>query len=99
MMMAHITDPPPEFKNRISSYLPPELATLLMHCLAKKPHERPSDARALAAALKAIQIPPAQEWNEAQAQTWWATRKPKPAHEPGHIDPTLATEVAQRGVA
>lgn len=99
MMMAHITDPPPEFQNRISNYLPAELAQVLMQCLAKKPHDRPNDARALAAMLRAIEIPQAQEWTEAQAQAWWATRKPKPAPVAGHIDPTLATELAQRGVA
>src|SRR6478609_6921499 len=99
MMMAHITDTPPEFKNRISSYLPAELASVLMRCLAKKPHDRPSDARELAAALKAIPIPVAQEWTDAQAQTWWAARKPKPTPVVEHVDPTLATELAQRGVA
>ena len=98
MMMAHITDPPPEFKNRIANYLPAELTTVLMHCLAKKPHDRPSDARAFAAALKAIPIPPAQDWSEAQAQAWWAARKPRTAPAT-HIDPTQATELAQRGVA
>jgi len=98
MMMAHITDAPPEFKNRISNYLPAELATVLMQCLAKKPHDRPNDARALSALLRAIEIPQAQAWSEAQAQAWWATRKPRtPIAE--HIDPTLATEFAHRGVA
>jgi len=99
MMMAHITDQPPEFKNRIANYLPPELDTLLMQCLAKKPHERPSDARAFAAALRAIPIPPAHEWTQTHAQTWWAARKPKPAPVAAHPDATLATEPAQRGVA
>lgn len=99
MMMAHITDPPPEFKNRISSYLPAELTAVLMRCLAKKPHDRPNDARELATALKAIHIPPAQDWTDAQAQTWWTTRKPKATPAAVHVDPTLATELAQRGVA
>jgi serine/threonine-protein kinase len=99
MMMAHITDQPPEFKNRIAHYLPPELATLLMQCLAKKPHDRPSDARAFAAALRAIPIPPGQEWTETHAQTWWAARKPKPPPTIVHPAATLATQPAQRGVA
>src|SRR6478609_5111047 len=88
MMMAHITDTPPEFKNRISSYLPAELASVLMRCLAKKPHDRPSDARELAAALKAIPIPPPQAWTDAQAQAWWTARKPKPTPVVEHVDPT-----------
>jgi len=99
MMMAHITDAPPEFENRISNYLPAELTRALMQCLAKRPHDRPSDARALAALLKAIQIPQAHEWTDAQAQAWWAARKPRPTPAVDHVDPTLATELAHRGVA
>jgi len=99
MMMAHINEPPPEFKNRIATFMPAELTTLLLQCLGKKPSQRPSDARALAAALKAIQIPPANEWSEAQAQAWWATRRPKAAPPTSPIDPACATQPAQRGVA
>ena len=99
MMMAHINEPPPEFKNRIATFMPAELTTLLLQCLGKKPSQRPSDARALAAALKAIQIPPADEWSEPQAQAWWATRRPKAAPPTSPIDPACATQPAQRGVA
>ncbi|HEY0466930.1 MAG TPA: protein kinase [Polyangiaceae bacterium] len=99
MMMAHITDTPPEFKNRIANYLPPELTSLLMQCLAKKPHERPSDARAFAAALRAIHIPATHEWTENHSQAWWAARKPKPAPSIVHPDAARPTEPAQRGVA
>jgi len=99
MMMAHINEPPPEFKNRIATFMPAELTTLLLQCLGKKPSQRPSDARALAAALKAIQIPPANEWSEPQAQAWWATRRPKAAPPTSPIDPACATQPAQRGVA
>jgi len=99
MMMAHITDAPPEFKSHVPNYLPTELANVLLCCLAKKPTGRPSDARTLAAALKAIHIPPAQEWSEAQAQTWWAARMPKTSPASAHVDPSSATQPAQRGVA
>ena len=99
MMMAHINEQPPEFKNRIATFMPAELTTLLLHCLAKKPSQRPSDARALAAALKAIHIPPGNEWSEAQAQAWWATRRPKPALPVSHVDAVGVTQPAQRGVA
>jgi serine/threonine protein kinase len=99
MMMAHISDAPPELKSQVANYLPAELTTLLLHCLAKKPSARPKDARALAAALKAIHIPPTQVWSEVQAQSWWAARKPKPAPVTAHVDPASATQPAQRGVA
>jgi len=74
MMMAHITDPPPEIEPFVSGFLPTELATLLKFCLAKQPSDRPRDARALSRALKAIHIPPAEQWTEARAQTWWRER-------------------------
>jgi serine/threonine protein kinase len=99
MMMAHITEPPPDFESHISNYLPSELTTVLLHCLAKKPGARPSDARALAAALKAIHIPPAHDWSETQAQTWWDARHPKPRPPSPHPDLASETEPAQRGVA
>ncbi|MEI9942412.1 MAG: serine/threonine protein kinase [Pseudomonadota bacterium] len=98
-MMAHISDQPPDFKTQIPGYLPAELATVLLHCLAKKPAARPSDARALASALKAIHIPLAQEWSEAQAQTWWAARHPKPSPPAAPAAHASVTQPAQRGVA
>jgi len=98
MMMAHITDAPPELKSHVPNYLPAELSAVLLRCLAKKPNGRPSNARALAAALKAIHIPPDQAWSEAQAQAWWAARKPK-AEPVIHDDRIAATQLAQRGVA
>jgi hypothetical protein len=81
MMMAHITDPPPELETQVSGYLPPELAMQLKFCLAKQPADRPADARALARALKAIRIPAAERWTEARAQAFWrehAARRPPP---------------------
>jgi len=87
-MMAHITEPPPQIEHRVTRYLPPELATLLRFCLSKQPADRPSDARALARALKAIPIAPDEQWTEACAQAWWrerTSRAPAPARqeEPG----------------
>jgi serine/threonine protein kinase len=77
MMMAHITEPPPNIASLTPNYVPAELAALLDQCLAKKPELRPNHARALSAALKAIVIPAAEQWTEARAQTWWASRCPK----------------------
>jgi len=96
MMMAHITEEPPEFENCISNYLPSELTAILLRCLAKKSEARPNDARALAVALKAIPIPASEAWTEDQAQAWWATRRPKQTREPSQ---TNEPAVAVRGVA
>jgi serine/threonine protein kinase len=78
-MMAHITEPPPQIEHVVTGYLPPELATLLRFCLSKQPADRPSDARAFARALKAIPIPPAEQWTEARAQAWWRQRTSRAA--------------------
>jgi serine/threonine protein kinase len=99
MMMAHITEEPPAFENCISNYLPGELTAILMRCLAKKPDARPSDARALAAALKAIHIPASEAWTEVQTQAWWATRRPKPPIAPQDAQDATQAPVAARGVA
>ncbi|HEX3855276.1 MAG TPA: hypothetical protein VHW01_30140 [Polyangiaceae bacterium] len=82
-MMAHITEPLPDLTTVTPNYVPAELAALLEQCLPKKPELRPSDARAPSAALKAIRIPAAEQWTEAQAQAWWATAAPSgPASAP-----------------
>ena len=78
MMMAHITELPPDLSTLTKNYVPAELASLLKQCLAKKPAGRPVDARALSEALKAIPIPPAEQWTEARAQAWWVAHCPKP---------------------
>jgi eukaryotic-like serine/threonine-protein kinase len=87
MMMAHITEPPPAIEPYVAGFLPPELATLLKFCLAKQPADRPHDARALARALKAIHVPPAEQWTEARAQTWWRERSSRAA--PNASNPKL----------
>ena len=93
MMMAHITEPPPDITTLTANYVPVELAALLEQCLAKKPERRPNDARALSAALKAIFIPPTEQWTDAQAQAWWASRFPRrPSASP-------ESEVSRLGVA
>ena len=74
MMMAHITDPPPNIHSYATGYLPTELTRLLESCLAKQAADRPHDARALAHALKAIAIPAAEQWTEERAQAWWQKR-------------------------
>jgi serine/threonine protein kinase len=77
MMMAHITEIPPDPSTLTTHYVPAELALLLKQCLAKKPNERPDSARALGEALKAITLPPAEQWSEARAQAWWLAHCPK----------------------
>src|SRR5262249_39040738 len=62
-------------------WCPPELEAVIAACLAKDAADRPADARALAAQLRAI--PAEAEWTAEHAEAWWR------AHQPA-IPPTRA---------
>jgi serine/threonine protein kinase len=72
----HIYDPMPSLRIAIRGWCPPALEEVITSCLAKEPAQRPANARALAARLKAIPIPDEHAWTEAKARAWWAEYKP-----------------------
>jgi serine/threonine protein kinase len=79
MLLAHVSRPL-ELGALIPHDVPPELVRLLERCLAKSPEDRPRDARALAAELRAIRVPEAQSWSMERSRAWWgrqATRLAK----------------------
>ncbi len=57
-------------------WLPDELERIVVSCLSKTPEQRPADARALAAALAAIDIPDPHAWAEPDARAWWRQHRP-----------------------
>jgi len=73
LIRTHVTAPVPPL--RIRGWLPSELEQLVVQCLAKEPAHRPRDARALAEALLAIEIPPEHAWTKAMATAWWKNLK------------------------
>jgi len=73
LIRTHITEPVPEL--RVRGWLPIGLELLVIQCLAKDPERRPRDARALADALLAIEIPKEHAWTKAMATAWWKTLK------------------------
>jgi serine/threonine protein kinase len=75
VLRAHVYDPIPSLRERVRGWLPIELERLIVQCLAKKPEERPPDARTLARALSAIEIPDEHAWTETEAQLWWSQLK------------------------
>ncbi|MDX2093459.1 MAG: protein kinase [Kofleriaceae bacterium] len=72
----HVTQPLPTLRDKVRGWLPKELEDLVLSCLAKQPRSRPPDARALADALYAIEIPPEHAWTRKQAIAWWSSLRP-----------------------
>ena len=70
---AHVSDPVPALRPRVSGWLPIELEALVLRCLEKRPEDRPADARALAEALAEIVVPAEHAWTRAQALPWWGS--------------------------
>ena len=77
LLIAHVSTPPPALRALVSGWLPSELDALLAACLAKAPSDRPSSARELGAALRAIPIPTEHGFSDEQAQDWWSLHHPR----------------------
>ncbi|HTL37694.1 MAG TPA: serine/threonine-protein kinase, partial [Kofleriaceae bacterium] len=75
-MMAHVTDPVPELRPLVKGWLPNALEKLVYALLAKDPDDRPRDARALIAQLRAIEVPREHAWTDAAALAWWNNTRP-----------------------
>jgi serine/threonine protein kinase len=72
----HINDDVPRLRDRVRGWLPDELEQIVRSLLAKDPEDRPADARALAAQLRAIKIPDDHVWTQARAAAWWRNYSP-----------------------
>ena len=75
-MRSHALEPIPELRPRVRGWLPIGREVLVVALLAKRPEDRPRDARAVIEALRAIEIPAHEAWTEVRAQAWWAEYKP-----------------------
>jgi len=62
----------------VKGWLPPELDAIVASLLAKRPQERPDNARALAKQLRAIAIPDEHAWTAERAEAWWREHRPLP---------------------
>ncbi|MDX2093382.1 MAG: protein kinase [Kofleriaceae bacterium] len=88
-ILSHVNDAVPALRPRVRGWLPPELEMIVLRLLEKDPERRPANARALAAALREIEIPEEHAWTEHRAQAWWFTHRgattvaetPEPASE------------------
>ena len=72
----HVHDMPVSPSGRTELPIPAMLEHLVLACLAKKPEERPQNARQLAHSLDAID---GMTWGEEEAAQWWRQHHPPQA--------------------
>jgi serine/threonine-protein kinase len=72
--MAHVQKTPTPPSLRSETPIPPELESLVLRCLAKRPEDRPQSALELSRLLAAI--PGGPEWTQGSAERWWQTYLP-----------------------
>jgi len=72
----HVQAVPVAPSQRTELPIPAMLEDLVLACLAKKPHDRPQNARQLAQSLDAID---GMTWGEEEASRWWSRHHPPPA--------------------
>jgi serine/threonine-protein kinase len=77
MMLHHIQSEPPPPSKLTELDVPPELDRIILSCLAKKPEDRPKDARSLAAALGQVAL--GSLWTRERAEEWWERHLPASA--------------------
>ena len=65
---------PPSERTELS--IPSTLEQLVLACLAKKPADRPQNARHMTQSLDAI---PGMTWGEEEARRWWSQHHPQPS--------------------
>ncbi|HEY5946373.1 MAG TPA: protein kinase [Kofleriaceae bacterium] len=76
LLHKHINDEVPTLEDKVRGWLPDELVQVIRSLLAKEADDRPSNARALAAQLRAIKIPDEHVWTQARAAAWWRNYNP-----------------------
>ncbi|HXP63518.1 MAG TPA: serine/threonine-protein kinase, partial [Dongiaceae bacterium] len=69
LLLCQVKESPPQPAVRLGKPVSPDLADLLMRCLAKQPEQRPPSAEALEHAL--AQCVSAGAWTVQDAEQWW----------------------------
>jgi len=76
VLTQHLQAVPVRPSDRTELPIPAPLEDLVLACLAKKPQDRPQNARQLAQSLDAID---GMTWGEEEASRWWSRHHPPPA--------------------
>ncbi len=96
ILINHVRAPIPLLRPLVKGWLPVELEAAIVRCLGKAPDDRP-DARELADALRAIEIPAEHAWTQTQAKAWWAEPRNVTKTPAGYEQTVAAFLVADHG--
>ena len=78
VMARHIHTPPEPPSLYTISRIPAQLDEIVLACLAKRPEDRPANARELADRLAHCEL--SEQWSRDHARLWWESRlEPEPA--------------------
>jgi serine/threonine-protein kinase len=87
-IVKHVHQEPEAPSRRCAQPIPPELETIILDCLAKRPEARPQTADELLARFDAVPLTTA--WTTARSREWWdhfrplrATQRPAEVRRPG----------------
>jgi serine/threonine-protein kinase len=83
LIARHVRAAPVAPSKRSGIDLPPALDRIVLDCLGKTPEERPQTAADLERRLAAVPLAP---WTEADAATWWASRRERSVVSPAGRD-------------
>jgi serine/threonine-protein kinase len=73
MALKHVQSRPDPPSQRTELPIPADLERFVLHCLEKKPADRPAGAREMFEALSACGVP---AWTDRAADAWWARHLP-----------------------
>jgi serine/threonine-protein kinase len=73
LALKHVQTPPDPPSSRTELPIPSELERIILHCLEKKPADRPQSASIVADLLTACTVAP---WTAADAEQWWQRHLP-----------------------
>jgi eukaryotic-like serine/threonine-protein kinase len=73
LALKHVQAAPDPPSSRTELPIPSDLERIVMHCLGKRPDDRPASAAALAEALAACSTA---HWTPAEADAWWQRHLP-----------------------
>jgi tRNA A-37 threonylcarbamoyl transferase component Bud32 len=91
----HLHTTPVPLSSRSARAFPQPLEELVMHCLAKRPEDRPPTDR-LVASLRVLATEPWARWEEADALQWWKKNATALAeHRAKHVESMEETVLAR----